>query len=131
MIVDTEHTPIPSYDFIDASTVNTLSPISHSEGVGLYRVPVSVVGEDHTIFVGDHHIRMFDSNTLPDFIKHKLAMIIMVKNQLGRESILRGMSRHHLYSAPDDSDMKMIGWHAFKDMYIVIMTNDELESLKR
>lgn len=131
MNVDTEDTPIDVYDYVfnqNDGAVRSLSPVSHPVA-GMYRVPVRIEEGKHTIYVGDNHTRMFDYDTLPAFIKHKLAMIIVSATP---ESLIRTdaqLTNLELYNSRV-GDMHLIGWRASQTMYIVVMSDEELESLK-
>ena len=131
MNVDTEDTPIDVYDYVFSNddVVRSLSPISHEFEEGLYRVPVRIEQEKHTIYVGDNHTRMFDTDTLPAFIKHKLAMIIVSATP---ESSIRTdaqLTNLELYN-PRVGDLELIGWRASQSMYVVVMSEEELDSLR-
>jgi hypothetical protein len=131
MNVDTEDTPIEVYtyvmDHITREVVHSLSPMGHELGEGLYRVPVQIKNEQHTVYVGDNHKRMFDADSLPDFLKHKLAMIaVSGQGELLNDEVL---TRLHLF-ATKRGDLECIGWRATNTFYVVVMTDDELESLK-
>jgi len=130
MNVDTENTPIDVYDYVFSNDdiVKSLSPISHEFEEGLYRVPVRVGGENHTIYVGDNHTRMFDADTLPAFIKHKLAIIIVSGSQVYMKDEF--LSKLDLYATPKTGNLQTIGWRASETMYIVVMSEEELTSLK-
>lgn len=125
MNVDTEDTPIEAYELV--TSVKSLSPTGHELGEGLYRVPVHITNEQHTVYVGDNHTRMFDADSLPDFMKHKLAMItVSSQGELfpdSRVTKLRLFETRH-------GDLERIGWRASPHYYIVVMTYDELKSLK-
>lgn len=130
MNVNTEDTPIDVYTYVmeDGRVVQSLSPVSHPIA-GLYRVPVRIEQDKHTIYVGDNHTRMFDADTLPAFIKHKLAMIIVSAIP---ESLIRTdaqLTNLELYN-PRVGDLELIGWRASQTMYIVVMSEEELDSLR-
>lgn len=131
MNVDTEDTPIDAYDYVFSNddVVRSLSPISHEFEEGLYRVPVRIEGNKHTIYVGDNHTRMFDADTLPVFIKHKLAMIIVsaTPESLVSPNIL--LTNLELFATPKAGNLQTIGWRASETMYIVVMSEEELTSL--
>jgi len=129
MNVDTEDTPIDIYTYVmeGGLVVQSLSPMGHEFGEGLYRVPVQIVDEQHTVYVGDNHKRMFDADSLPDFLKHKLAMItVSDQGELLNEAHL---TRLGLFTTKK-GDLECIGWRSSNSFYIVVMTDDELESLK-
>ena len=125
MNVDTTGTPIDAYIYV--ASLKNLSPLSHELPEGLYRVPVKIENGLHTIYVGDDHVRMFDADTLPDFVRHKLAMItVKVWGNLPDDNIL---STFDLF-ATRLGDMQTIGWKASDSYYIVVMTPYELVSLR-
>lgn len=129
MNVDTEDTPIDVYTYVmeHGLIVQSLSPMGHEFGDRLYRVPVHIKDEQHTVYVGDNHKRMFDTDSLPDFLKHKLAMITVS----GHGELLsdRELTRLHLF-ATKIGEFECIGWRVSESFYVVVMTNDELESLR-
>ena len=130
MNVDTSDTPREWNDFIFERNYINIAPIGSEFddlGRGLYRVPVRIESEKHTIFVGDNHLRIFDFDTLPVFIKHKLAMIIVSPTP---EFLPSDESLSRLTLFQTQGETPMIGWKASSTMYIVIMTDAELESLK-
>ena len=124
MNVDTTDTPIDAYEFV--MQVKSLSPVGHELGENLYRVPVHIENEQHTVYVGDNHTRIFDADTLPDFMKHKLAMIA-VSNQgelfddIQVTKLRLFVTRH--------GNLERIGWRASPSYYIVVMSMGELCSL--
>ena len=129
MNVDTEDTPIDVYTYVmeGGLVVQSLSPMGHEIGEGLYRVPVHIENEQHTVYVGDNHKRMFDADSLPDFMKHKLAMITVS----GQGELINdfAVTRLRLFETKR-GDLECIGWRVSHSFYIVVMTDDELESLK-
>jgi hypothetical protein len=131
MNVNTEDTPIDVYDYVFSNddVVRSLSPISHEFEEGLYRVPVRIEGEKHTIYVGDNHTRMFDADTLPAFIKHKLAMIIVSATPESVNKSDEFLSKLELFATPKTGNLQTVGWRASHTMYIVVMSEEELTSL--
>jgi hypothetical protein len=123
MNVDTEGTPIDAYRFINE---NNLSPVGLESDKEMYRVPVHIEKELHTVFVGDNHKRMFDADSLPDFLKHKLAMIIARNERpLTSDDLLSELTLFMTRRG----DFECIGWRASPSYYIVVMSGDELSSL--
>lgn len=123
MNVDTEGTPIDAYRFINE---NNLSPVGLESDKEMYRVPVHIEKELHTVFVGDNHKRMFDADSLPDFLKHKLAMIIARNERpLTSDDLLSELTLFMTRRG----DFEYIGWRASPSYYIVVMTYAELKSL--
>jgi len=99
------------------------SPIGHPDSSKLYRVPVQILDGVHTVYVGDKHKRIFDVNTLPDFIKHKLSMIIVTNDGGQRWSL------NALYDTPSN-EFRIIGWRASDSMFCLVMTDEELYLLR-
>lgn len=127
MNLDTTHTPIDAYIYV--ASLRNLSPLSYDipEPVKFYRVPVKIENGLHTVYVADDHVRMFDADTLPDFVRHKLAMIVVKDwGNLPDDNILSTLD---LFAARD-GDMHTIGWKASDSYYIVVMTTSELMSLR-
>lgn len=131
MNVDTEDTPIDVYTYVkeDGLVVQSLSPMGHEFGEGLYRVPVQIENERHTVYVGDNHRRMFDADSLPDFLKHKLAMIT-VSGQGETLLVTDDLLTRLVLFTTKKGDLECIGWRASTTFYVVVMTDDELEFLK-
>jgi len=129
MNVNTEDTPIDVYTYVmdHREVVQSLSPMGHEFGGGLYRVPVQIENERHTVYVADNHKRMFDADSLPNFLKHKLAMITVSGHGELLDDV--ALTRLHLF-ATRLGDLERIGWRVSNTFYIVVMTDDELESLK-
>jgi hypothetical protein len=130
MNVDTSDTPREWNDFIFERNYINIAPIgSEFDDLGKrsYRVPVRIESEKHTVFVGDNHLRIFDFDTLPVFIKHKLSMIMVSPTP---EFLPSDESLSRLTLFQTQGETPLIGWKASKTMYIVIMTDAELESLK-
>ena len=127
MNVDTELTPIDVYTYVieNGRVIRSLAPISH-EVEGMYRVPVHIENELHTVYVADNHTRMFDADTLPDFMKHKLAMITVSNDDdIVPDKLLSPLSLFGIRKG----NLETIGWRASPSMYIVVMDMGELCSL--
>jgi hypothetical protein len=96
-----------------------------------YRVPLYVEGDRYHLFVGHRTIRHFDKALLPDFLKAKLSLIeshpkaqeVTVKDG----SSIQEMELFMNNFPPEFDD---VGWRASKHYYIMIMTGEELDSLK-
>lgn len=109
---------------------SNLSPIRHVNSDKHYRVPIHVHDGKHTVFVGDNHRRYFDQDTLPNVLKHKLSMI---NGSPYGEVIDRGqVTNIDVYIAPNNiGDFEYIGWRVTDEMYCVVLTNQELDSLRK
>ena len=56
--------------------LNRLTPMGSQHDERLFRVPMRRIDGDYILFVADFSRRIFTDDTLPDFIKHKVAMIL-------------------------------------------------------
>jgi hypothetical protein len=129
MNVDTQDTPLEVYLFVFNHGVVTesLSPVGHETDSNQYRVPVHIKNELHTVYVGENHKRMFDADSLPDFMKHRLAILAVSHHPYMVED--HELSMVDLFSTSLSDPHSSIGWRASPSMYIVVMTLDELKSL--
>lgn len=113
-----------------------LSPLSanvEDESQKYYRVPVHQDGDVHTVFVGDNFRRRFTPNTLPDFLALKLSMIkASAKPELLIDNVEEDSPSFAimLYSMLPFEGFETIGWQLSRQYLIVVLTEDELESLK-
>lgn len=107
-----------------------LAPIRHVNSDKHERVPVHIHDGKHTIFTGDNHRRYFNSDNLPDVLKHKLSMINGSPDS-GVED--RGqVTNIDVYIMPKNiGDFEFIGWKVTDEMYCVVLTNQELNSLRK
>ena len=113
-----------------------LSPISaYVDGSygGYYRVPVYRHEDEHIVFVGDNHRRMFTTDTLPDFIKLKLSMIcgsahpeLLIDDDRAEIDSL-AMT---LYLVVPKEGFEAIGWQLTKRYFVVILKEEELDGLR-
>jgi hypothetical protein len=104
-----------------------LSPVQHRDSNKHYRVPVHISDGIHTIYVGHNLRRRFDVDTLPELLKHKLSMINA--SPYG-EIVDRGVTNIDVYTIPKDSGFNLIGWRVNQEMYCLVLTTAELDSLK-
>lgn len=106
------------------------SPITHSFLWGSYRVPLYRYRPDDTyaVFVSDNFIRYYESDTLPDFIKEKLAMIHATPN-LGIHEDME-VNQYNLMINSYQPKLEEVGWQVSDSWFIVILTSQELASMK-
>lgn len=105
----------------------TLSPVRHDMNLSLFRVPVERQESLYVVYVDDMYNRIFSADTLPDFIKAKLAMIHAIPLS---DKLPAHWNNLEIYVRPYDGHNDTIGWRGSEMMYIVIMTGTELYSLK-
>ena len=71
--------------------------------------------------------RIWTDETMPDFIKTKLTMILasQVKEPIPDDEL----NRIELYINHDNPELGEVGWRASESMFIIVMTDEELRSL--
>jgi hypothetical protein len=118
--------------FSDFNVHTDLSPVMSEDGIN-YRVPVQVAigaSNKYVVHVGNMLVRVFTDDTLPDFIRVRLSMIKAsdVGETLNKklDDILTTLelfrTRH--------GNLETVGWQAASTMFIVVMSHEELISLK-
>ena len=105
-----------------------LAPIQHRDSNTHYRVPVHITNGVHTIYVGDNLRRRFDVDTLPEMLKHKLSMINA--SPYGGAVARLGVTNIDVYTIPKNSEFYLIGWRVTEEMYCLVLTINELDSLR-
>jgi hypothetical protein len=103
-------------------------------GTLYYRLLVKILDDIHTVYVGNDSTRIFTPDTLPSMLKHRLAIIKSrpqsVNQQEEVKSSMLGLFMQSAIRAGDGNEMELIGWCGAKDMYIVIVSEEELEQIK-
>lgn len=105
-----------------------LTPIVHRTNWGMVRVPLMREGDTYHVFVGDNFIRHYREDTLPDCIKSKLAMILASPHQIESDKMIAKMQIYNPYLSNPDFDE--IGWRASESYFCIILTQQDLISLK-
>jgi hypothetical protein len=103
-----------------------------------YRVPVQKCGDKFSVWCGNKVVRMFDTDTLPDFIKAKLGIIMnsiyaQEKNSLEmtEQDLSRGTLQTDLYRNNADESFDDIGWQYNKYYYCVVLPEADFKSLQK
>lgn len=104
-----------------------LVPLSHPWLEGLYRVPVKVTKEKYRVFVGKNSTRLFTKNTIPPEI---LAKLVMATSTCKEYQLDKDMYEYDLYACLHRGDMSDVGWRESESMYVVVLTDTELNQLK-
>ena len=90
-----------------------------------YRVPLWVEDEEYTVQLTKNKLRMYDSETLPDFIKASMSMIHAFPFTPVQDGSLWATSYHN----PQDLKLNDIGWRCTWNLYMLILTPEQLESM--
>jgi len=106
-----------------------LIPLVHQTMWNLHRVPMSKIGKEraYLMHVKEGVNRIWTDETMPDFIKTKLTMILasQVKEPIPDDEL----NRIELYINHDNPELGEVGWRASESMFIIVMTDEELRSL--
>jgi hypothetical protein len=105
-------------------------PITHSVLWGMYRVPLyrDRAYDTYTVFISDNYLRHYTGDTLPDFIKEKLAMIHATPNLGIHEDMeINGLN---LMLNSYQPKLDEIGWQASDSWFVIILTTQELASMQ-
>ena len=106
-----------------------LCPLVHQYNWSLYRVPLRRIGDDHTVYLGNGKCRLYTTETLPDFIKCKLTMILASPNILLHDETKREFGVHSLMQNNSAAHMNDIGWRASDTYFVVVLDIKDLDSL--
>jgi hypothetical protein len=103
-------------------------------GILYYRLLIKILGDEHSVYVGNDSTRIFTPDTLPSMLKHRLAIIKSRPQSNNQQEELKssmlGLFMQSAIRAGDGNEMELIGWCGAKDMYIVIVSEEELNHIK-
>lgn len=107
----------------------SLSPMPyHKEVLNSWRVVMRTKPKDkYYINLGDNYVRSFNYENLPDFIKHKITFA-QVEDPITTDYQL-SYPDAFVYSG-SNTGLKHIGWRASESYYVLILTKQEMDSLK-
>ena len=105
-------------------TKPALGPIPLA-GLNAWRVPLWVEDDEYTVQLTERKMRMYDAETLPDFIKASMSMI----HAFPYTPMQEGLSWAAAYHTPHDPRLDDIGWRCTWNLYMLILTEQQLESM--
>ena len=107
-----------------------LTPVVHKTLSGLHRVSLLEEDGDYQLQVGDHYVRRYDVDTLPDEIKVRLAMIkaIPMLEVFTDEDIY--YNSFLFYDNKHSKDLDDVGWRVTKNLYCLVLPSTLLNKLK-
>lgn len=103
------------------------------DGKRYYRLLVKIVDDVHMAYVGNDSTRIFTPDTLPLMLKHRLAIIKSRSQGVNeKEALTHSMLGVFMHPPRKDisEEMETIGWRSSETMYIVIVSEEELEQIK-
>jgi hypothetical protein len=107
------------------------SPMPHHILKDHWRVPMWNVDGKYSVCVGKDYVRNYTDDTLPLCIKSKLPFAKVradiIKPPTDREPLMEPT----VYICPDElKDLENIAWQVAPSLYIIVLNNKELNSLK-
>jgi hypothetical protein len=108
--------------------ISNLVPLVHPYNWSYYRVPLRKVNEDYYVYLGNGIVRIFTSETLPDCIKGKMAMILASSSvNLFRDHDRSFGISELMNNYP--SDMLDTGWRGSDTFFVVVIERQDLDSM--
>ena len=104
-----------------------LSPVSHTHGWELVRVPMRRIEDHFIVFVADGYHRRYDKDTLPDDLKTKLAMILASPHTVVPDHKLLKLD---IYTNKQSPELNEVGWRASESYYCMVVTRESLDSMR-
>lgn len=116
-----------------------LTPVA-TPSLNAWRVPMWVGESDYTVCVEQNKLRIYDAETLPDFIKASMSMIhafpfkekyVFQYGWSDPRSMYSGMGSayFHAYTNTQDPRLNDIGWRVNQNLYMLILNAQQLESM--
>ena len=103
--------------------------IQPSDGIIYYRVLVLIEDGHHIVHVGNDMTRRFTYDTLPSTLKHKLA-ILKARGEFSNNNDVHKSSLGLFLSPEDGGGIDIVGWRTGENMYIVVLSKEELDRIK-
>lgn len=105
-----------------------LSPeVHYVEDELKWDVPVWTEKTKYQIYLDNNVVRRFTNKSLPDFIKAKITMAT-AKAEFYRAD--RDIYRLDIFVRPKDSGLEDAGWRVSENMYVVVLSEDEVNKLR-
>lgn len=90
-----------------------------------WRVPLWVEDDEYTVQLTDRKFRMYDAETLPDFVKASMSMI----NAFPYKPMQEGVAWAAAYGNNGVDKQAEIGWRCTWNLYMLILSEQQLESM--
>jgi hypothetical protein len=110
--------------------IGHLSPVVHPKNWDLIRVPVRKVDSTYVVYVAEGYHRIYDTDTLPDKLKTKMAMIRARGNDTALFEPEKRLQKMVVYINYQSDELDEIGWRVSQTYYCLVLDRDTLESLK-
>jgi hypothetical protein len=106
--------------------LNGIYPYTHGALQELYKVPVQYEPPIYTVYISQGYKRVFDKDTVPRFIKAKIAMANAATDYAIADKDLYELD---MFCYNGSVGMGNTAWRASETMYIVILDSKQLNSL--
>jgi hypothetical protein len=115
--------------YIVSSEEKEIYPLPHPKLRNHYRVPVKKLPEEYRVYVDKGQSRIFSHETVPDYIKSRIVMAnaSAVQNEYAKDEELLNID---MFIYKGGKGMEDTAWRASDTMYIVVLNNKELDSMK-
>jgi hypothetical protein len=112
--------------------LNRLTVMGSQHDEHLFRVPMRRIDGDYILFVADFSRRIFTDDTLPDFLRHKVAMILASPTTFiwQDDELFKSWNLLSVYTNTYQPNLDDIGWRISDTMFVVIMGYENLMSLR-
>lgn len=103
------------------------SPMTAQHDAKMYRVPMWIDNGEYMVAIGHDQYRNYTDETLPDMIKAKLSMIRAFPPHVLPYYMVNALVPYINHHDPRLDD---IGWQVTQEMYMLIMTIEQLEEMR-
>ena len=110
--------------------IGRLSPVVHHANLELIRVPLRKVNDKYIVYVADGFHRLYDSDTLPDKLKSKMAMVLARGNDKALFTPESKLQKMTVYINAQSDELDEVGWQVSDTYYCLVLDVPTLESLK-
>jgi len=114
------------------TTPSQFEPLPHPHISGTWRVPVIWSDQEYRVYAAPKYVRMFTSETLPDFISCRLAMAnaACITYKTDNQLFATPGWTMDMYIYRGDRSLGDMGWRVSDTLYVVVINDVDLSSLK-
>jgi len=105
-----------------------LAPIVAQHCWGFYRVPMWKNDGKYFVYVREFIVRIYDDDTLPDFIKMRLSMILALDRKFSNGGYKP--TQLDLFINHAGKEFEEIGWQIDDEYFTLVLKTEELASLQ-
>lgn len=105
-----------------------LAPIISQHSSGHYRVPMWKNDGKYFVYVREFNVRIYDDDTLPDFIKMRLSMILASDKKFSNSGYKP--TQLDLFINHAGKEFDEIGWQLDDEYFTLVLKTTELVSIQ-